>query len=137
MDGGSVQVVSLPIWKSEASSGGQGWQPRSAAGCACVFSHSANAFILHGGVTPDEGRSAQLCTGQLMDRSAPHQPPALCWSVLTPSMSIPRRCYQGATLLAGALGGDRLLIALGHLALLFVQPRLKLVGFVPDARQGH
>ena len=94
------------------------WQPTSAAGGACEYSPSLDAIVLHGGLAPGRGRSADLCLGVRqraaeVPAGARAQPamPAMRWEKLAPNMVIPRRCFHGHALLHGSQrAGDRLLL---------------------------
>ena len=96
-DGNEPDAVAeqLPIF---STGHGQGWQPSTSAGHACLFSKSLDAVVLHGGIVPGLGRSADLCIGHVERGEASGgsiELPALRWAKLTPSMSIPCRCFVG------------------------------------------
>lgn len=99
------------------SHGGQGqsWQPSASAGLCCAYSPALDAVVLHGGMMPGVGRSADLCIGRLErgegDPAEAHVvAPALRWSKLSTDKAIPRRCFHASLLLTGASAGDQLLV---------------------------
>ena len=106
MDDDYAEVQQLPAW---STGDGVGWQPNTVSGVACQFSATANAVVVHGGVAPGLGRSADLSLGHV-EKSESTALPSLRWKKLTPSLKIPRRCWHGTAVLSGADGGDRLLI---------------------------
>ena len=101
----TAAVVAAPVY---STGDGIGWQPNSTAGGSCLFSLSRSAVVVHGGIAPGLGRSADVCVGELARQSGGQC--ALRWEKLRPNQSIPRRCFHGAAMLQDASRGDSLLV---------------------------